>query len=57
MSRNEIADLVASFKASGGKVTQVMPARAPGVKTQARLPHPSSKAYAALQESMNAVPA
>lgn len=57
MSRNEIADLVASFKAAGGKVTKVMPARAPGVKTQARLPNPSSKAYAALQASMDAVPA
>lgn len=50
MSRNEIADLVASFTASGGKVTKVMPARAPGAKTQARIPHPSSKAYAALKE-------
>lgn len=50
MSRNEIADLVASFKAAGGKVTQVMPARAPGAKTQARIPHPSSREYASLKE-------
>lgn len=50
MKRNEIADLVASFTAAGGKVTKVMPARAGGVKTRARIPHPSSREYAALKE-------
>lgn len=39
------SQMTADFLARGGQVTQCAPKIGRGIKTQARLPHPSSRAY------------